>query len=645
MSSKLTSTRKQSWVTTLLNASRKAALISAVSLGIGMPSAWAQAPNTAIGPMGLRNAVLVLEAPNYDQGTGVWTNTAVGGPTAGNASDVLDPQVGTVNGRSLPSSSIDGNGNLFVGFNGNGLLSLTQSAVLNTVRASAKSVIAVYRPDQSLYPSGVTRSVIYEQGGRYSGLNIGVEVRVGSGAYTKGLNQLHNFGWWQGPQYTEDLSPDLKSNNYIISGISFGQPLASYYNYSFDNSGVVQTKDLPTSYDLGSTFLEPTTGFVGIGAIHGAARFSDASSNFPDVNPVTGPTPASNTDIADLNPFYGGIYGLYMFNKNINRFEQLLLNQYFHDQLGFDVVNPANGAVTQISDLVSEFGADSRTGGIGALANSNALGDISQATSSRADANFALWVPANSLNAGATNPSLRTGRFESLVYATKDNYTFENIITSNVPAGITGRSEQVYFVRQIDNSNVDGINDGIPAVSLRFTFDSPVSNPGNLRLLVSPTPENASDFSDAVVFLPSSPSSGSVTFNNVDLRGIWDFNPIAGGPGLATAVKFALASTQPGFSLGSPKEAAANATANSLNLVAYPNPVANALNLKLQNVTEGTADVSVLDVTGRVVVSKTQSVETGMNSLVLDLGGLASGVYTVRVVNNGASTFSRIVKN
>ena len=69
-----------------------------------------------------------------------------------------------------------------------------------------------------------------------------------------------------------------------------------------------------------------------------------------------------------------------------------------------------------------------------------------------------------------------------------------------------------------------------------------------------------------------------------------------------------------------------------LNVELWPNPTTGRLHLS-QSVDE----VRVYDITGRVVA---QSRQTGT----LDLSGLASGVYTLRLTSSGASAIQRIVK-
>jgi len=76
-----------------------------------------------------------------------------------------------------------------------------------------------------------------------------------------------------------------------------------------------------------------------------------------------------------------------------------------------------------------------------------------------------------------------------------------------------------------------------------------------------------------------------------------------------------------------------------MQLAIYPNPVSSRLTLRFAG-TAGTAAVTIVDATGRAVsTSRIASVE-GQNSLTIDVDGLATGVYFVRI-ENGASTSAR----
>ncbi len=82
------------------------------------------------------------------------------------------------------------------------------------------------------------------------------------------------------------------------------------------------------------------------------------------------------------------------------------------------------------------------------------------------------------------------------------------------------------------------------------------------------------------------------------------------------------------------------ATANSLNV--YPNPTAGVLNVEY-TAEKGTAQVTVLDLSGRVVMTQTHANAAGQNTLQLDLSKVAKGAYMLNVQTNGSNNQVRVV--
>ena len=82
------------------------------------------------------------------------------------------------------------------------------------------------------------------------------------------------------------------------------------------------------------------------------------------------------------------------------------------------------------------------------------------------------------------------------------------------------------------------------------------------------------------------------------------------------------------------------ASANKLNV--YPNPTAGVLNVEY-TAEKGNAQVTVLDLSGRVVMTQTQANVTGQNTLQLDLSKVAKGAYMLNVQTNGSNNQVRVV--
>lgn len=73
---------------------------------------------------------------------------------------------------------------------------------------------------------------------------------------------------------------------------------------------------------------------------------------------------------------------------------------------------------------------------------------------------------------------------------------------------------------------------------------------------------------------------------------------------------------------------------------AFPNPVTNKVNLNIPDI-KGTASVRVFDVYGKMVLQTT----TARINSEMDLSQLASGVYMIKVVNNGKEGMVKVVKD
>ncbi len=75
-----------------------------------------------------------------------------------------------------------------------------------------------------------------------------------------------------------------------------------------------------------------------------------------------------------------------------------------------------------------------------------------------------------------------------------------------------------------------------------------------------------------------------------------------------------------------------------------PNPFNGSLNLKYNSVTEGTANVQIIDMLGKAHQNTNMIVNKGENTLTLDTDALPVGVYFIRVTNGAEVTTQRIVK-
>ncbi|HNR16548.1 MAG TPA: zinc-dependent metalloprotease family protein [Chitinophagaceae bacterium] len=74
-------------------------------------------------------------------------------------------------------------------------------------------------------------------------------------------------------------------------------------------------------------------------------------------------------------------------------------------------------------------------------------------------------------------------------------------------------------------------------------------------------------------------------------------------------------------------------------VIVFPNPVAKTMNVSIPDI-QGMADIRVFDIYGKLV----QQRSTGQANTQLDLSSLPSGMYVVKVMNDGKETAMKIVK-
>ena len=75
-----------------------------------------------------------------------------------------------------------------------------------------------------------------------------------------------------------------------------------------------------------------------------------------------------------------------------------------------------------------------------------------------------------------------------------------------------------------------------------------------------------------------------------------------------------------------------NATASSdFGMAVYPNPSDNMVNVEFDSETSGAYELTMFDITGRVVMNNSGSVFAGGNRIVLPVRGIAEGLYNIRL--------------
>lgn len=76
----------------------------------------------------------------------------------------------------------------------------------------------------------------------------------------------------------------------------------------------------------------------------------------------------------------------------------------------------------------------------------------------------------------------------------------------------------------------------------------------------------------------------------------------------------------------------------------FPNPVSDQVRVRLVTPTEGTATITLLNAAGKVELKRSPTTNEGLNNFFLDLKGLQTGVYFIRLEVEGNISVQRIVK-
>ncbi len=80
------------------------------------------------------------------------------------------------------------------------------------------------------------------------------------------------------------------------------------------------------------------------------------------------------------------------------------------------------------------------------------------------------------------------------------------------------------------------------------------------------------------------------------------------------------------------------------SLLVYPNPAANAVTLKLNNMIASSTRIVLQNSSGEVVLRKESVLDTGEQTIQLNLEGLSAGMYFITIQNEGLLLRSKVVK-
>ena len=83
--------------------------------------------------------------------------------------------------------------------------------------------------------------------------------------------------------------------------------------------------------------------------------------------------------------------------------------------------------------------------------------------------------------------------------------------------------------------------------------------------------------------------------------------------------------------------------AEAMNIVAYPNPVSDLLNISFNSDKNQDVLVTMMDAAGRVVLNENRNADEGVNKFEMSVKGMASGIYTMQLLTSDTVQKVRIV--
>ncbi|MBK7684588.1 MAG: T9SS type A sorting domain-containing protein [Bacteroidetes bacterium] len=80
-----------------------------------------------------------------------------------------------------------------------------------------------------------------------------------------------------------------------------------------------------------------------------------------------------------------------------------------------------------------------------------------------------------------------------------------------------------------------------------------------------------------------------------------------------------------------------------MNIVAYPNPTSDLLNIGFDSNANQDVLVTMLDATGRLVINENRNADEGANKFVMSVKGMAAGIYTMQFRTSDSVQSIRVV--
>jgi hypothetical protein len=83
--------------------------------------------------------------------------------------------------------------------------------------------------------------------------------------------------------------------------------------------------------------------------------------------------------------------------------------------------------------------------------------------------------------------------------------------------------------------------------------------------------------------------------------------------------------------------------ASAMNIVAYPNPTSDLLNISFDSNANQDVLVTMMDATGRLVINENRNADEGSNKFEMSVKGMAAGIYTMQLRTSDSVQSIRVV--
>jgi len=75
----------------------------------------------------------------------------------------------------------------------------------------------------------------------------------------------------------------------------------------------------------------------------------------------------------------------------------------------------------------------------------------------------------------------------------------------------------------------------------------------------------------------------------------------------------------------------------------FPNPADNQLNVSFNAVNNASLDISLTDISGRVIVKENHNTSIGENKILVDLSEYTTGIYFLKIADGNSSMDFKVV--